>query len=264
MYTLSLRAADVLAQTLDVNIRQFPFEIPYFGEYERDRQRIAREVFVDLSRQGLVQGGDIDPQLTRALRTLSEYVITVAVMGTVDKTRKIYARAAAAGESGVLAVKEGETLRLELIRPTALAVTLVGLLPKMESGPGQSVTITMPSTGDQHGTDEILAPVHATRTADAQAMRLAESYLSRPRTGTGLFSVSGRDRRTGRERQGGHLTWIDTEDGRYLALARPPGDDGQVRSTFSPADHVRLTHQLGELIESVAPRARATVARDEW
>lgn len=263
MYTLSLRAADILAQTLDVNIRQFPFEIPYFGEYERDRQRIAREVFEDLNRRGLLQGGDIDPQLTRALRTLSEYVITVSVMGTVDKTKKIYARAAAAGESGVLAVKEGESLRLELIRPTALAVTLVGLLPTMESGPGQSVSVTLPGT-NHHAPDEILAPVYANRTADEQALRLASSYLSRPRTGTGLFTVSGRDRRTGRERQGGHLTWIDTEDGRYLAVAKPPGDDGQVRSTFSPADPARLTHQLGELIASVAPRTNTVAARDEW
>jgi hypothetical protein len=259
-YTLSLPAVDVLAQTLNVNLRQFPFDIPYFGEYERDRQRIAREVFVDLGRQGLIRGRDIDPLLTRALRTLSEYVITVSAMGTVEKSRTIYARAAAAGETGVLAVKEGESLRLELIRPTALATTLVGLLPVMESGPGQSVTITQAATDDEH--DSYMGPVHANRTANEQALRLAESYLVRPRTGTGLFTVSGRDRRTGKERQAGHLTWIDTDDGRYLALVRPPGEDGQSRSTFSPADPVRLTHQLGELIESVVPGA--VRAPDAW
>ena len=263
-YTLSLPAVDVLAQTLDVNIRQFPFEIPYFGEYVRDRQRIAREVFDDLDRRGLVQGGGIDPDLTRALRTLSEYVITVAVMGTVEKNRKIYARAAAAGETGVLAVKEGDSLRLELIRPTALALTLVGLLPAKASGPGQSVTITLPGTGDRQTPDDILAPIHHGRTADQQQLRLAENYLSRPRTGTGLFTVSGRDRRTGKERQAGHLTWIDTDAGRYLALARPPDENGEVRSTFSPADSPRLTHHLGELIESVAPRAGTPAARSEW
>lgn len=268
-YTLSLPAVDVLAQTLDVNIRQFPFEIPYVGEYERDRQRIAREVFVDLSRRGLVRGGDIDPVLVKALRTLSEYVITVAVMGTVEKSRKVYARAAAAGETGVLAVKEGESLKLEVIRPTALATTLVGLLPAMESGPGQSVTITT-SAGDPNDLDGFMAPVYANRTANEQGLRLAESYLARPRTGTGVFSVSGRDRRTGKERKAGHVTWIDTDAGRYLALVRPPGEDGQARSTFSPADPVRLTHQLGELIESVAPRptttsnAVRTTASDEW
>lgn len=252
-YSLSLPAVDVLAQTLDVDVRQFPFEIPYFGEYQADRKRIAEQVFVDLHRQGLIRGGDIDPGLTRALRTLSEYVITVAVMGTVDKSRTIYARAAAAGETGVLAVKEGETLRVELIRPTALAVTLVGLLPQLGSGPGQSVTITLPGAGGADDPADILAPVHH-GTGDHLQLRLAESYLNRPRTGTGLFAVSGRDRRTGLERKGGHVTWIDTDAGRYLAVVRPPGEDGQVRSTFSPADAGRLTQQLGELIEAAAPR----------
>jgi ESX secretion-associated protein EspG len=254
MYTLSLPAVDVLAQTLDVNLRQFPFEFPYFGEYQADRKRIAQQVFVDLHRQGLIRGGDIDPGLIRALRTLSEYVITVAVMGTVDKSRTIYARAAAAGETGVLAVKEGDSLRVELIRPTALAVTLVGLLPQMDSGPGQSVTITLPGTGHVAEGDDILAPVYNTGSGEHMQLRLAESYLNRPRTGTGLFSVSGMDRRTGLERKGGHVTWIDTDTGRYLAVVRPPRADGQVRSTFSPADAGRLTQQLAELIEDAAPK----------
>jgi hypothetical protein len=69
-----------------------------------------------------------------------------------------------------------------------------------------------------------------------------------------MFTVTGRDRRIGKELRGGTLSWIDTDEGRYLAVSRPPADDGQVRSTFSPADHVRLVHQLGEMIESVAPR----------
>jgi hypothetical protein len=251
-YTLSLPDVDVLAQTLDVNIRQFPFEIPSFGEYERDRQRLARQVFADLDRRGLIRQGDIDPQLTRALRTLSEYVITVAATGTVEKTRKIFARVATNGETGVLAVKEGESLRLELIRPTALAITLVGLLPKLPAAPGQSVTITQQGPRDQP--DELLAPVHLARTTDEQQLRVAASYLSRPRTGTGFFSVSARDRRTGLERDGGNLMWIDTDAGRYLMVARPPGEDGRVHSTVSPGDPSRLAHQLGELIESVAPR----------
>jgi hypothetical protein len=247
-------AADVLAQTLDVNLRQFPFEIPSFGEYERDRQRIARQVFVDLDRQGLIRHGDIDPQLTLALRTLSEYVITVAVTGTVEKNKKIYARAAAAGDTGVLAVKQGESLRIELIRPTALAITLVGLLPKLAGAPGQSVTITQATPQPRQDSDEVMSPVYAGGSANEQQMRIAASYLSRPRTGTGFFNISGRDRRTGMERQGGSLIWVDTDAGRYLMVSRPPGEDGQVRSTLSPADPTRLAHQLGELIESVAPR----------
>lgn len=251
-FTLSLPAADVLAQTLDVNIRQFPFEIPSFGEFQRDRQRIARQVFVDLGRRGLVRDGDIDPELTRALRTLSEYVITVAVMGTVENTRKVYARAATNGETGVLAVKDGDNLRLELIRPTALAVTLVGLLPKLAAGPGQSVTITRPAP--RSDSDDVFASAQAGGGGSEQQLRIAAGYLARPRTGTGFFTVAGRDRRMGRELRGGNLTWIDTDAGRYLTLARPPGEDGQVRCTFSPADSARLAQSLGGMIESVAPR----------
>jgi hypothetical protein len=250
-YRLSLPDVDVLAQTLSVNVRQFPFEIPSFGEFEVDRQRIAREVFTDLGRRGLIRGSEIDPGLTRALKVLSDNVITVAVMGTVAKTRQVYARAATDGETGVLAVKEGASFRLELIRPTALAVSLVGLLPVASAGPGQSVTVTRP--GAAGPSESLFSPVRAGGGNEAQ-LRIAASYLSRPRTGTGYFTVSARDRRMGRTLQGGHLTWIDTDEGRYLMLARPPGEDGQVRSTFSPADSARLAQSLGEMIESVAPR----------
>lgn len=254
-YTLSLAAADILGQTLDVDVRQFPFDIPSVGALQRDRQRIARQVFIDLNRQGLIRHGDIDPELARAFRTLSNYAITIAAMGTVETSRKIYARAATNGETGVLAVKEQESLRLELIRPTALAVTLVGLLPKLTAGPGQSVSITQPGAEPAaHQDDAFLGSVRANQNAQDQQLRIAASYLNRPRTGTGMFTVSGRDRRTGKQLHGGTLTWIDTDEGRYLALARPPGEDGQVRSTFSPADSARLAHQLGEMIESVAPR----------
>jgi hypothetical protein len=253
-FTLSLAAADILGQTLDVNVRQFPFEIPSFGEYERDRQHLARQVFADLDRRGLVRDGDLDPQLTRALRLLSDYAITVAVMGTVESTREIYARAATNGEAAVLAVKDGEKFTLELIRPTALALTLVGLLPKADAGPGQSVTITQPAPQPRRTDDDYLTPVNLNRGANDQQIRLAASYLNRPRTGTGFFTVSGRDKWSGREIKGGGLTWLDTDVGRYLTLTRPPSEDGQVRSTFSPADTARMTQQLGELIESVAPR----------
>jgi hypothetical protein len=198
-----------------------------------------------------VRQGDLDPELSRAMRLLSDYAITVAVMGTVERTKEIYARAATNGEAAVLAVKDGEKFTLELIRPTALALTLVGLLPKAEAGPGQSVTITQPAP--QRRDDDFMTPVNVNRGNDQQ-IRLAASYLNRPRTGTGFFTVSGRDKWSNREVKGGGLTWLDTDVGRYLTLTRPPGEDGQVRSTFSPADTARMTHQLGELIESVAPR----------
>ncbi|OLF05791.1 ESX secretion-associated protein EspG [Actinophytocola xanthii] len=258
-FTLSLTEADVLAQLLGTNIRLFPFEIPSVGRLQVDRLRIAREVFADLDRRGLIRAGEVVPDLERALRTLSDPVISVAVLGTVKEREEIYARASAAGETGVLARLTGSSLRLELIRPTALAVSLVGLLPKMTAGPGQSVTVSRPAPvpvgarlDGAERNEDVFVPVHPRAGAD-QRLRMAAGYLKRPRTGTGFFAVSGRDR-NGREVSGGGLTWIDTDAGRYLSLSRPAGEDGTISSTFSPADTSRLVHALGEMIESVAPR----------
>ncbi|HEY0448979.1 ESX secretion-associated protein EspG [Actinophytocola sp.] len=259
-FSLSLAAADIVAQLLGVNIRLFPFEIPSVGQLQEDRVRIARAVFLDLARRGLIHDGTVDPELELAMRTLSDHVIAIAVMGTVAKDKEIYARASATGDTGVLAVKEAQSLRFELIRPTSLALTLVGLLPKAQAGPGQSVTITsqgQPTGRHRRGDEEqqnLFGPVRSLRGSSDQQLRIAESYLARPRTGTGFFAVSGRDRSSGRETRAGGLMWLDTDAGRYLNLSHPPAEDGSIRSTISPADSTRLTHQLGEMIESVAPR----------
>jgi ESX secretion-associated protein EspG len=255
-FSLSLAAADIVAELLEVNIRLFPFEIPSVGAFQVDRQRIERVVLIDLAKRGLVRDNDFDPDLKAALHALSSYAIAVAVMGTVEKDREIYARASAVGKTGVLVVKEDQTLRFELIRPTALAATLAGLLPRALAGPGQSVTIRRPAPA-RHRRDDDQQSVFGqqVRSTSEQQLRAATAVLARPRTGTGFFAVSGRDR-YGREVDAGGLSWLDTDAGRYLTLSRPADEDGTVTGTLFPADSTRLTQQLAEMIQSVAPDPR--------
>jgi hypothetical protein len=259
-YTLSLAAVDVLSQTLDVNTRLFPFEIPSFGQLQEDRIRIAKAVFNDLYKRGLVRQGELDPGLIRALRVLADYRVAVTAMGTVGKNEQLFARASADGDTGVLAVQEGQKIRFDLIRPTALARSIVELLPKMDAGPGQSVTLTRPAPvgARSGGGDEpelnYFANIRGPRTGSDQAMRIAQSYMARPRTGSGFFAVVGRNRH-GKEVQAGEVGWYDTDQGRYLSLSRPPGDDGQIHGTMSPADPARLTQQLSQLIDSLSARS---------
>ncbi|HEV2780866.1 MAG TPA: ESX secretion-associated protein EspG [Actinophytocola sp.] len=253
-YSLSLAAVDVLSQTLDVNARVFPFEIPSFGQLQEDRLRIARAVFNDLHKRGLVRQGTIDPDLRRALHTLADYRVAVTAMGTVGKNKHLFARASANGDTGVLAVQEDQKVRFELIRPTALAMTMVGLLPKVPAGPGQSVTLTRPAPVGARGDDQeanYFSQVRGPRSGSDQAMRIAQGYLTRPRTGSGFFAVIGKDRH-GKDLRAGEVGWYDTDQGRYLSLSRPPGDDGQIHGTLSPADPARLTQQLTQLIDSIA------------
>jgi hypothetical protein len=253
-FSLSLAAMDVLGQTLGVNVRVFPLEIPSFGQLEEDRVGLARAVFTDLAKRGLVQRGELDEDLTRALRALSDFQVAVAAMGTPEKDKKLFARASANPDTGVLAVQDGQQLTLSLIRPTALAMTMVSLLPKVDAGPGQSVTLAKPAAVGGRDEDGGFSSVSGVYRRADPALRIAEGYLTRPRTGSGFFTVSGKDRH-GKEIDGGGIGWFDTDAGRYLSLTRPAGEDGQVYGTFSPADPARLTQQLGQLIQAVAPRA---------
>lgn len=249
-FSLSLAAVDMLSQVLQVSCRLFPFEIPSFGQFDEDRDRIAKAVFTDLTNRGLIRANRIDPDVEAALTTTADHDVAVALMGTTEKDRTVRARAAAAGSTGVLAVQEGQSLRFELIGAGGLARAVVGLLPQAQAGPGQSVQVEQPRRPEQVG-GGFVQQVRAPRTAVQAQVRMAASILERPRKGFGFFTVSGRGRH-GREVDAGSLGWIDTDAGRYLTLTRP-SPDGAVRATYSPADSARLAQQLGELILAAAP-----------
>jgi hypothetical protein len=257
-YSLSLAAMDIVSQALDLNTRVFPFEIPSFGQMQEDRIRIAKAVFNDLTQRGLIRHGEVVADVRRGLHALADSQVAITAMGTVAKGEKLFARASTDGETGVLAVQDGQKVKLELIRPTALPTAIVSLLPRMEPGPGQSVTLSKPApVGARRDDDEAnyFSHVHAPRgsAGSEQALRIARGYLSRPRLGAGFFAVIGRDRH-GRDVRAGEVGWYDTDQGRYLSLSRPPGDDGQLHSTLSPADPARLVQRLTQLVESLAAR----------
>ncbi|MGH3621101.1 MAG: ESX secretion-associated protein EspG [Sciscionella sp.] len=254
--TLSLAAVDILSEALGTNARLFPFQIPSLGELVEDRMRIGEAVVRDLERRGLARRGNLVPDVERALRLLSEYQVSIAVLGTVEQNRTVYARAFADGRAAVLVLKQDQTMRFDLIRPEALVRATVNLLPALAPGPGQSSTITQPAGAEErrrpaeaNEPHRMFNEVRPQRTSADSQRRAAESILRRPRTGTGYFIVSGRGRQ-GNEREAPGLSWIDTDSGRYLVQVRD-GKDGQTFGTFAPADNARLQRQLGELVQLV-------------
>jgi len=254
-FSLSFAALDVLGQTLGLNLRHFPLEIPSFGQFEEDRLRIAKAVFTDLGRRGLIRSGRVDRDVDIALRLFDNAGITIAVLGTVAD-QQITARLAAVGEHAVVAVERGQTVHFELVTTASLARGAVRLLPDARPGPGQSVSVAMPPaerTGE--GYRGVPAPIAATE----QQRRIAQGMLDRPRTGSGFFLVHGRGRH-GRSRLTGSLNWIDTDAGRYLMLSRPT-EDGATRGTCSPADNARLTQHLAELVDAAAGRPAVGATR---
>jgi hypothetical protein len=249
-FTLSLAAVDILAEALDVDCRRYPFQLPGIGDFVHDRVRIAQAVFADLTRRRLVRNDRLDPDVAEGLRLMSRYRVAIAAMGTLDDESGLYARVSASTERGLLVIQEGQLFRFEFIRPESLARTAVSLLPRLRPGHGQSVTIAAPSAskpvvGEEH--QGFGRPLRPARTASQSQLIAAQEMLRKPRTGAGYFVVSAMDS-AGHEVRAPGLSWLDTEEGRYMAQAHPELGGG----TFAPADTVRLVQQLEGLISAVA------------
>lgn len=252
MYRFSLTEADILAEALDTRIRLFPFQLPGSSALLDQRIRVAGQVTTALRERGLIRRGGLLPDIVRCFRLLSDYRVAIAVLGTVEHTRELYARLSGNRQEGVLAVKEGETMSLRLIPPEGLVRAAVGLLPSMAAGPGHSVTVTEQTPEQrQSEDDEDYVFFHQKPSPDASSragFRAAEEILRRPRLGAGYFVVSHRDR-TGTETTAPGLNWIDTDAGRYLVRTGHRGD-GAPLATYTPADDTRLARQLDELVST--------------
>lgn len=249
-FGLSFAAVDILSAGLRVNCRVYPFQIPSFGEFAEDRVRLAGIIKDDLISRGLADNRDLAPEVTDAIRLLSDYQVAIAVMGEVEGGKKVYARGAATARRGMVVIQDAQILKFEIVRPEALARAIVGLLPNAKAGPGQSVTITQPKAHPKTSDDDLgFRRVAPPRTNSTAQLRGAEEILRRKRVGSGHFAVTGRDR-NGKTTQAPGLGWIDTDAGRYLVQAHADKDiDG---GTYFPADNARTTHQLNELLKSVS------------
>lgn len=246
-FTLSVAAVDILSEALGVDCRRYPFQLPGIGDFVEDRVRIAQAVFADLSRRGLVRGERLDPDVAEALRLMARYRVAIAVMGTLDDESGLYARVSAGSERGLLVIQEDQIFRFEFVQPESLARTAVSLLPRLRPGHGQSVTISAAAKPVQSEEPRGFArPLRPPRTTSQSQLLAAQEMLRKPRTGAGYFVVSVMDG-SGREVRAPGLSWLDTEDGRYMAQAHP--DDGG--GTFAPADTIRLVQQLEDLMSSL-------------
>jgi hypothetical protein len=245
-FTLSLAAVDILSEGLGVDCRRYPFQLPGIGDFAEDRVRIAQAVFADLARRGLVRNEKLDSAVADGLRLMARYRVAIAVMGTLDDESGLYARVCADDDRGLLVTQEGQIFRFEFVRPESLARTAVSLLPRLRPGHGQSVTITTASVATAEKPDGFSRQVRPARTASQSQMAAAQEMLRKPRTGAGYFVVSAMDS-NGRETRAPGLSWLDTEEGRYMAQAHPDEGGG----TFAPADTIRLVQQLEDLMASV-------------
>ncbi len=227
--TLSVPAVDVLGEQLNLDVRQYPFEIPRFGESPDERARVVRDVWQELEAAGLAGSGRPEPEVEDALYLLSSSEVSVAAAGLLDvrNGHRLAARVVSTGEVGVVGLIDARGLRMSFMAPDDVTGMCADLLPNAPPGGGE--------------------PVRADAgRRDSDEFRALGAITARPKFRIGHYLVSSARRRGGAGRQPG-LTWFDNDRGRYTMLAEPTAD-GEVL-VCGPADKQGVADQIGELLD---------------
>lgn len=259
-FTCSLLELDLVGGALRTDVRQFPFEVPAFGESIEERDRFATLVTRNLTEKGLFDGGqNFDPEFSRLLLLFGRGELSIAMLGTAAE-RSYVARASTDGQYAVLAVQEGQQVRFEPISPTGLVRSVVSLLPSMKPGPGSSLSITMDDPEppkrsyrrddeDDYEQQSWMQPARATHDSKGAQSAAIEAILRRPQLGTGFFEVTARDR-NGREGTPLRVEWLDTDAGRYM-IVPSIGGDGRTHVAYTPADQARIDQALTRHLQTL-------------
>lgn len=224
--TLSIPAADVLSEQLNLQVRQYPFEFPWFTEGPEERARFVERVQAELESFGLTRDGRPEPEVEDALYLLCSSELSIAVAGLdVRSGQRLAARVVATGEVGVVGVVDHRgLLRMTFLPPDDLATACVDLLPDAPPGAGRAVSALIG------------------RGADEQVREIT----GRPKFRLGHFVLSTNDRGRRRTDHPG-LAWMDTDRGRYSLLGETT-PEGQLSLTCTPVDKAKLAGQLALLV----------------
>jgi hypothetical protein len=233
--TLSIPAVDVLGEQLNLNVRQYPFEIGRIGETPDERQHVVRQVWSELEKAGLAGEGQPEPEVEDGLYLLCSSEVSIAAAGLLDVRtgHRLAARVVATGEVGVVGVLDGRGLRMSFLAPDDLPTACADLLP--DAPPGAGDAVTGPAVRSGRGPE-----------ADG-GLRVIEAIMARPKFRIGHYSVASSGRRGRRARLPG-LTWFDNDRGRYTLLGEPT-PDGPPSLTCAPADKSRVASQIARLLD---------------
>lgn len=244
-FVLSAAEYDLVHGALGLGRPPFPLEVPSLGMTMEERADLAADAFRALGERGLARGDELDPRLAEMLRLLVDHDTSVDAVGHIGQP--VQALAAITKRAGVLAQLVGNELLLSEIRPTALAMSAVSVLPPVEAGPMRSLSLPRDQLTKalEEDEDDPFGGDYDDETALARAglsgqdaAALAE--LANTRCAGGQFGVTHRSARSSTL-----VTWFDTHQGRYLMVSQ-----GSWLS-ISPADNRRIEHRLAEVLSAL-------------
>jgi hypothetical protein len=272
-FTLDGVAASVIGRALDVDIRRFPLRV---GPTTTDPVRVvklARMVYDDLESRKLSVSGELNRRVQQAFDLLAEHRVSVALSGTDVHDGELAVHAVTDGVQALAITQQDgrDQLRFTLFPDDDLVGVLAGALPPTAAAPTGVLTVTR--HGEQQrsamaarrqaeaefddeeteafGTLQVQRVVRSRRAMAAGALTEEEQLdeiFSRPRAGGGYFSASGWGRH-GERRTTPPVSWLDTDEGRYLI--HTSSDGGRVTARYVPAGAGEVAGAVQQVISAV-------------
>lgn len=273
-FSLNTVEAHVIGRAMGVDIRQFPLRFAAMPVDPERFARLAKQVHLDLSDRRLSVAGELNRFVRSSFELLRDHRVSVAISGTGVRTGEIAVLSVTDGAQALLVDQPGrqDQLWFRLLSDDELVDALAGVLPPMRAAPGGPLTVNQQPARqlstvaarrqaedefDEEETDAFgnlqVNRMESTRssyrnTGLTDRERLEEIFAA-PRLGGGYFVATGFTRHQER-RPAQSLTWLDTEQGRYLIEARTD-QAGTTTARYSPAGGKEVADAIGQLISTV-------------
>jgi len=273
-FTLESVEASIVGQALDVDVRRFPLRIRNTTLDPVRFAKVATEVYRRLEQARLSVAGQLHPLVRKAFELLAEHRVSVSVTGIDGLGDDITVLAVTDGAQAleIGQAPEEDRLQFALFADEDLVDVLAGVLPSARAATtGEHVVEQRvqprvsamtarrhaEARADEEETDafgniELAGVVRARAAAEGRenhASGVLEQVLSGPRLGGGHILASGRGRR-GEHLTAPPLSWLDTEDGRYLVWTEASKGD-VLSARYSPAGPVDVAKGIRQVIGSV-------------
>ncbi|GAB3577871.1 ESX secretion-associated protein EspG [Amycolatopsis endophytica] len=274
-FTLGSVEAVVVGRALDVDVRVFPLRISHTTVDPVRFARLAIQVYHDLEDRKLSVRGELDPNVRTAFELLGDHRVSVTASGSDSRTGDLAVFAATDGAQA-LAIRQApgaDQLWFSLFPDEDLVPRVVGSLPPADAPPGGPLSVSRqegerPRSAlaalrqaeeefddeetEAFGSLQVTSVVRSRRPARTRTVseeERLEEILAAPRRGGGYFTAHGRGRH-GERRSATPVTWLDSEDGRYLVSTGTDGA-GTITARYVPAGFPGVAEAVRDMIASV-------------
>ncbi|MBB5854406.1 ESX secretion-associated protein EspG [Amycolatopsis umgeniensis] len=276
-FALGTVEATVVGQALGVDVRLFPLRVRNTSIDPERYTAVIRKVYTDLEQRRLSVNGELSPAIRTAFALLANHRITVSINGIDGIGQDIAVLTLTDGRQalGITQAHGEDDLQFALFSDEELVEVLSGVLPRMRPASTGRRTIVQKEERavsamtarrqaeaefDEEETDafgnlQFTGVVRARTEApaprnDESDIEVLEKVLSGTRLGGGHIIVSGIGRR-GERLRSTPLSWLDTEDGRYLVWTETDEASGAVIGHYDPASQAGVANSIREAIADI-------------